>query len=653
MDANRIFEVYRKSSKLLQLKSAYLLETEVHSYWTQEEPYTKKAVHIKKIFKGNIEVTTQSLPSGLVALNAARNIIAGIYNDNNKCYLELWCNGILSRRYDLSQSRLHGIIYTNEFGSLSWSHDESRIVYVAEALYNDADYDNTSQDYGQDKFKYKDNWGVCHQNCHKSVICILELKTGNVEVINISDSLFWSNPVFYTNNSLLLLGYEDLPFKHGRKWMDCRPCRLFRYNLSTKILEALTSTDYVVISFSVNPSNQKVALIILKVNNQLKNQFVMGVASANHLLINEVVNSQFFSNLSERSLAGWIDDDHVLIVELIGQTNVITKVNTTNGYRDTLLLKTFPLGSVSFDVLDVMATKVLFMYSSFNPVNESCQQGLAYFNLKCSNEVRIFTKPCQSNLLQFKVEDFLLDGAKYNGILVRPKNEVSSCVAVVSYGKTHSVIRFDKFVYNLAQLKFSILIVDYAGLSGIVNELPGKPLEFMGENDVKRVHAAVMEIKSRYNYKTAVVFGLSYGGFLAAHLISRYSDTYKAGGLINPIIDFTSLAQSSDSPDWCFKEAGYEYDFAFPPLPDQTLLEKWVSTSPTFLVNQVRCPLAIMVGQNDVRVPPSQGIHYYKYLRSRGVKCTLRQYPDGHLLDKPEVAADVFCHLASLFLSVS
>jgi len=61
----------------------------------------------------------------------------------------------------------------------------------------------------------------------------------------------------------------------------------------------------------------------------------------------------------------------------------------------------------------------------------------------------------------------------------------------------------------------------------------------------------------------------------------------------------------------------------------------------------VKTPLLLMIGSVDLRVPPSQGMEYYKALVSRNVPTKALIYKDDcHPLDKPQTLAD--CIIATI-----
>ena len=67
-------------------------------------------------------------------------------------------------------------------------------------------------------------------------------------------------------------------------------------------------------------------------------------------------------------------------------------------------------------------------------------------------------------------------------------------------------------------------------------------------------------------------------------------------------------------------------------------------------MDQIRCPVLLQIGAKDLRVPPSQGLRYYQFLKSRGVTTELFLYPeDCHSLASVATSADVFVQSIAWF----
>ncbi len=141
-------------------------------------------------------------------------------------------------------------------------------------------------------------------------------------------------------------------------------------------------------------------------------------------------------------------------------------------------------------------------------------------------------------------------------------------------------------------------------------------------------------------HKIAVVGG-SHGGFLSAHLVGQYPEVFKAACMRNPVTNIPAMTTTSDIPDWCWVEATGIYNFdAFLPTPPEISLKMYES-SPIRYLSNVKTPTLICLGLKDRRVPPSQGIEYFHFLRSKGIQSKLLTFPeDCHAIDKPKTEAE-------------
>ena len=80
----------------------------------------------------------------------------------------------------------------------------------------------------------------------------------------------------------------------------------------------------------------------------------------------------------------------------------------------------------------------------------------------------------------------------------------------------------------------------------------------------------------------------------------------------------------------------------------KTMFEK----SPIFHADKIVAPIFLMIGKNDLRVPPSQGRELYHHLKSQGKEVYMNIYEDCHPLAKLPVHSDVLVNAALFFESV-
>ena len=122
---------------------------------------------------------------------------------------------------------------------------------------------------------------------------------------------------------------------------------------------------------------------------------------------------------------------------------------------------------------------------------------------------------------------------------------------------------------------------------------------------------------------------------------------FKAVVALNPVTNTSSMANTSDIPDWVFNETGCSYDPSTQAQPDT--LEKMFRSSPVAHVHKVKAPIYFMIGSQDLRVPPHQGIHMYRAMKAAGKDARLNVYEDCHPLRKVPVDTDFAINMATFF----
>ena len=107
------------------------------------------------------------------------------------------------------------------------------------------------------------------------------------------------------------------------------------------------------------------------------------------------------------------------------------------------------------------------------------------------------------------------------------------------------------------------------------------------------------------------------------------------------------MVDTSDIPDWVFNETGSSYDPAAYAQPDTQA--QMFRSSPAAHVQNVKAPIYFMIGSQDLRVPPHQGIQMYRALKAAGKEVRLNVFEDCHPLSKVPVHTNVMVNLATFF----
>ncbi|KAL0489612.1 acylamino-acid-releasing enzyme [Acrasis kona] len=239
------------------------------------------------------------------------------------------------------------------------------------------------------------------------------------------------------------------------------------------------------------------------------------------------------------------------------------------------------------------------------------------------------------------------DGSLIECIYIIPSPHHSNHALIVSpHGGPHSTYTttFISSLLYYARQGFTLCLVNYRGSIGFgqsyIQSLPGK----CGTLDVSDVHEATLRSKSKFliDDDLVCVIGGSHGGFLSAHMVGQYPDLYKATVMRNPVTNIATLSAVTDIPDWSFVEAmggdmkHYEQD-----NHDFEIVKRLFESSPMKFVDFVKCPVLLLLGREDRRVPVSQGREYYYALRKRGVDVKSFCYAfNDHPIGKPEAEAD-------------
>jgi len=136
------------------------------------------------------------------------------------------------------------------------------------------------------------------------------------------------------------------------------------------------------------------------------------------------------------------------------------------------------------------------------------------------------------------------------------------------------------------------------------------------------------------------VMGWSYGGFMTSWTITQ-TKRFKAASVGAGVTNLMSFNGTADIPSF---------------VPDYFGAESWENLdlykahSAMFQVKGVATPTLILHGENDVRVPISQGYEFYNALKRQNVPVKMVVYPrQGHSIQEPKFVLDVGKRLIEWF----
>ncbi len=191
---------------------------------------------------------------------------------------------------------------------------------------------------------------------------------------------------------------------------------------------------------------------------------------------------------------------------------------------------------------------------------------------------------------------------------------------------------------------YFVLEVNYRGSEGKGVAFAKANHKDLGGKDFEDLLSGISFLsKKNYIDKNKVgIAGFSYGGYLAALAATKYTKYFKAAMVGAGISDWISFLYTTDITDemsivhWnmdCFSNYGL-------------LLER----SPLSYTKDSETPLLIVHGENDLRVPISQGTELYKSLNAFGKKVEMVEYKrQGHGINEYEAKVDYMQRLLIFF----
>ncbi|KPQ25769.1 MAG: acylaminoacyl-peptidase, partial [Porphyrobacter sp. HL-46] len=174
----------------------------------------------------------------------------------------------------------------------------------------------------------------------------------------------------------------------------------------------------------------------------------------------------------------------------------------------------------------------------------------------------------------------------------------------------------------VASQGYAVISVDFHGSTGygqaftdaINRDWGGKPLE-----DLQKGLAAALASDQQIDGSRACAMGASYGGYMVNWIAGRWPDRFDCLVQHDGIFDTRSFYFATEElwfPRWDF---GGSYTAA------RETYERW---NPANHVEQWKTPMLVVTGEQDFRVPYTQGLQSFTALQERGIPSQLLVFPD-------------------------
>lgn len=202
---------------------------------------------------------------------------------------------------------------------------------------------------------------------------------------------------------------------------------------------------------------------------------------------------------------------------------------------------------------------------------------------------------------------------------------------------------FDPSVQLLANRGYAVLQVNFRGSTGYGKAFTKAAIgEFAGKMHDDLIDAVDWAVKQGYADPSRVaIFGGSYGGYSALVGVTFTPDVFAAAidyvgisNLANFMRTLPAFVRPNLTNNW------YRY-VGDPAVPEQEA--DMLARSPISRVDQIRTPLLVVQGANDVRVVQAESDNIVAALRARGVEVEyMVKENEGHGFLNPENQIDLF-----------
>ncbi|KAF9371778.1 hypothetical protein CPB97_001722 [Podila verticillata] len=615
-------------------------------------------------------------------------VLRSVSGEKKKHFVEIWSEG--SILHILETTAIHDDFYADTtFGTLEWSRDETKIVYVAER--------KKSEDV-LEKYNYKPDWGETFTGKHDPSLVIVNIDTFDVKVLDrLKDDMSPGQAIFsHDSKSVIFTGYHRDPQSFGIMYCQNRLTGLYQINVDGTGFRHLTAELKSARSPRLNPDGTTMVFLSNTVNGphaSCAKLCKINVASGKVSTVVDFVRKAdtttgfpglFVDQLPKRL---WISATKIITSSAWRLRRTLLSIDVVTGSVQELTPpKAYP-GSTT--ALFASTHWILMTYSTptspwalilgqIDSDNQKDSTAVHFSVLEVSKveEAKPFYMthswsivdkiPGQlKNLEALYLQPFKNDSKHSKAQAQSAVSGTKPPLVIIPHGGPHSgfAVEFSVLSTVLLGLGFAVACVNFTGSLGYgqdnVEALVGRVSE-LDVNECQAVRDFLIS-QGEVDPERICLTGGSHAGFIVAHLLRDPS--YKAAVMRNPVTDIPAAISVTDNGQWGYAVNGLPFDMESPPLAtlaDPEVFRKMRVTSPMHHVEKVVTPTLILLGSGDRRVSPSQSIAWWQARQNKirkeqlhGNSAVNRMHVfdgAGHALDSVEAESNSTYSLASFLV---
>ncbi|KAG0337520.1 hypothetical protein BG000_005312 [Podila horticola] len=621
-------------------------------------------------------VAQQASPSG--KLTAVLRSVAG---DKKKHFVEIWSEGSILQL--LETTAIHDDFYADStFGTLEWSRDETKLVYVAERKKSEDAYE---------KFVFTPDWGETFTGKRDPSLVVVNLDNYEIKVLDqLQGNMSPGQAIFsHDSKSLIFTGYHRDPQFFGIVYCQNRLTGLYSVDVDGTGFKTLSGDLKSARSPRLNPDGTTLVFLSNAVNGPHASCAKLCKVDVASGKVSTVVD--FVRNPDTHGFPGlyidqlprnlWVSSSKIITSSTWRSRRTLLSIDTDSGKVEELTSASKYPGSVT-----ALFANSRFIISTYSTPTEPWSLWLGQIKDNKNDKLDIHLSVLENSKVEKPKAYYQphswstitnipgqLDSLET--LFLEPNKENQNATAVSGtkpplvifpHGGPHSGFAAEFSVLNLVlvSLGFSVALVNFTGSLGFGQDSVEALVGRVGELDVNECKAVRDHIiaKGVVDADRVCMTGGSHGGFIVGHLLADPS--FKACVMRNPVTDIPALTAVSDIGEWGYAVNGVPFDMGAPPtatLGNVDVFRKLRISSPMEHVEKVTAPTLMLLGSGDRRVPPQQGITWWQARQNQikkagkqgtreGVNRIQMFEGTGHALDSVEAESNSLYSLASFLV---